>query len=197
MLVTEIVPFKKSRSKVLTDGDFAFVLYNGELKKLRISEGAEITEEKLNGTILPLLNRRARERVVYLLKDMDKTEAELKRKLREACYPESCIEAAVSWAREKHYVDDERFASGYAEYHSAGKSRKKLLYDMILKGVPREIAEKTLEAKPVDEEEQIRRELAKRRYDPETADIDAKRKMTAFLARKGYSWDMIGHILNR
>jgi len=193
MIVEKVQPFGKTRSKVLTDGDFAFVLYNTELGKFRISEGAVIPEEVKEKVLIPLLSKRARERVAFLLKDSDKTEARLRQKLKMSFYPECCIETAVGWAKEKHYVDDERFASCYASYHGSGKSRKKLLYDMMLKGVSRETAEKVLEDQPVDEEEQIRRELKKRRYDPESASPEEKRRMAAALARKGYSWDLISH----
>jgi len=195
MIITEIKPFGKTKSKVLTDGDFAFVLYKTEIRKLKLAEGEELPESELDEVIIPLLTKRARERIVYLLKDSDRTEAELVRKLRESCCPEPCTEKAIAWAREKHYVDDERYASCYAEYHSAGKSRRKLLYDLMQKGVAKEIAEKVLEEQPVDEEEQIRRELKKRGFDAENTNPDERKKITAALARKGYSWELIEHFL--
>lgn len=195
MQITEIIPFGKTRCRVLTDGDLVFVVYKGELRRLHLTVGAELAEETIGKVLLPMLTRRARERLVFLLKDADKTEAELRRKLREGGYPESCIEGAVAWAREKHYVDDRRYAAWYAEYHARGKSRRKLLYDLEARGISREIAEEILEAQPVDEEAQIRKELEKRHFDPLTAEPDTRRKFLAALARKGYSWDTIRRVL--
>ena len=59
------------------------------------------------------------------------------------------------------------------------------------KGVPREVAEELLETTPPDEEAQILRELRKRRFDPEHADLKERKRTAAFLMRKGYSWAQI------
>ena len=46
MLITGIEPLDKRRCKVLTDEDFAFVLYKGEAKRLGIRENAELSESE-------------------------------------------------------------------------------------------------------------------------------------------------------
>lgn len=52
-----------------------------------------------------------------------------------------------------------------------------------------------LENQPVDEEEQIRAELRRKRCDPASASPDERRKVIASLARKGYSWDTIERVM--
>ena len=39
MTVDRLEPLDRQRSKVFVDGDFAFVLYRGEIRKLHIEEG--------------------------------------------------------------------------------------------------------------------------------------------------------------
>ena len=91
MQIMAVTPFDKRRSKVLISEDFAFVLYNGEIRRYHIEEGAELTEERYRQILDEVLRKRARERAIYLLKEKDRTEAELTKKLREGFYPEEVI----------------------------------------------------------------------------------------------------------
>ena len=76
MIITEILPLGAKKSKVLTDEDFAFSLYRGEVKKMELEVGRELTADFLRTELYPLLIRRSRERLLYLLKQRDYTEAE-------------------------------------------------------------------------------------------------------------------------
>ena len=125
MIITEILPLGAKKSKVLTDEDFAFSLYRGEIKKMELEVGRELTAEFLRTELYPLLIRRSRERLLYLLKQRDYTEAELKRKFREGFYPEEIAELALDYGRKLHYVDDRRVAETYIRTRSSSKSYSK------------------------------------------------------------------------
>ena len=45
MIVTRTESLTKTKYKVDLDGQFAFVLYKGELSRYGVKEGAELTEE--------------------------------------------------------------------------------------------------------------------------------------------------------
>ena len=190
MKVDKIIPNGKTRSKVLFEEGLALMLYNSELQKFCIREGSDVSEETYRKVILPMLAKRAKERLVFILKSSDKPEAELRRKLKEGCYPEETIEEAITWAKSKHYVDDTRYVETYLRYHAEGKSRKKLMYDLQAKGLDRNLITNMLDEMEVDEDSQIEAELAKRHY---THDMDSKekQKIIAALTRKGYSWNAI------
>ncbi len=195
MIITEIIPYGKMKSRVLTDEDFAFSVYRTEARKLGLTEGRELTDAFLETVLLPLLTRRAKERVTALLEKQDYPEAVLRRKLRQSYTPEVCIDAAVEWAAERHYLDDRRYAENYLAWHAEGKSRRRLLSDLMAKGIDRDLAAELLEQCPVDEEAQIAGELRKKRFDPETADPKERQRMAAYLARHGYSWCQIENAL--
>ena len=190
MKVDKIIPNGKTRSKVLFDEGLVLMLYNSELHKFNIREDSDVSEETYRKVILPILAKRAKERLVFILKSSDKPESELRRKLKEGCYPEETIEEAITWAKSKHYVDDTRYVETYLRYHAEGKSRKKLMYDLQAKGLDRNLITNMLEEMDVDEDSQIEAELAKRHY---TYDMDPKekQKILAALTRKGYSWSAI------
>ena len=190
MKVDRIIPNGKTRSRVLFDEGLVLMLYNSELDKHHIFEGADITEETYEKTLLPLLTKRAKERLVLILKSSDKPEAELRRKLKEGCYPDRAIDETIAWAKNKHYVDDARYIETYLRYHAEGRSRRKLMYDLQARGLDRNHITNMLDEMEVDEDSQIEAELARRHY---THDMDPKekQKIIAALTRKGYSWSAI------
>lgn len=195
MKVIRIEPLDKRRRKVILDEGFALVLYGGELGRFNIREGGELAPEVYEEIIAAVLSRRARERMVYILKASDKTEAVLRTKLKEAFYPEAAIEAAILFGKEHHYIDDTRFAEQYIRYQSRKKSRRQLVYELQQKGVDREIITRCLEACPVDESQQVRTYLRKKGLEGRALSREEQQKAGMALARKGISWEVIRSIL--
>ena len=191
MQIMAVTPFDKRRSKVLISEDFAFVLYNGEIRRYHIEEGAELTEERYRQILDEVLRKRARERAIYLLKEKDRTEAELTKKLREGFYPEEVLELFKA----RHYIDDEEYGRRYLDNHSQKKSRRRLQYDLQRKGLDRDQIEELLEEIEVPEEDQIREFLQKKGYDPEQTDQKEKGKLMMALARKGFAYEAIRSVM--
>ena len=81
MLITDIVPMDKKRKRIILEDSSSFCLYNKEIKNLELEIDDQITEEKWI-KIEEILEKRAKERVLYLLNDMDKTEYEVSEKLK-------------------------------------------------------------------------------------------------------------------
>lgn len=190
MTITEILPLGTKKSKVLTDEDFAFSLYRGEVKKMELEVGRELTDDFLKTELYPLLIRRSRERLLYLLKQRDYTEEELRRKFREGFYPEEIAELALDYGRSLRYVDDRRVAETYIRTRSGEKSARYLKTALLNRGVDKELIEELLEAEAPDEGAQICRELKKRGYSPEL-DAKAEQRIYAALLRKGYTYGAI------
>lgn len=190
MRVLEIVPLDKRRCKVLTDEDFAFALYKGELKRYQIEEGAELTEQ-VRGEITEMLCGRARERALYLLQARDRTEQEIRRKLREAFYPEEAVARALEFLREYGYVDDLEYGRRYVETYGRRRSLARIRHDLTRRGLDRRQVEELLRGAPTAEEEQVRAFLAKKHYDGRTCTPEQRRKLTASLQRRGYAYGVI------
>lgn len=70
MIVTKITEVSKSRKKIEIDGEFAFVLYKGELSVYGIKENCEIKEEDYQGIMTKILPKRAKLRAMNLLKSV-------------------------------------------------------------------------------------------------------------------------------
>ena len=196
MTVTLIEPLNKYKSKVFLDEDFAFVLYKGELRKYQIKEQAEISEELYREIVETVLSKRAKERVLFLLKSSDKTEFELRKKLIDGGYPQSAVDIAIAFVLKHRLIDDHSYAQRYIERFKKKKSKKQISYDLEKKGIHSEITELLFDENQIEEEEQIYHHLVKKKYDPETLDPVQRNKMVMSLGRKGFSYEKIKKVMD-
>lgn len=191
MEIVAIVPLDKRRSRILTDEDITFALYRGELGKYKVEEGRELSSSDYDKILREVLFKRAKERCLYLLKSRDRTEQEIRRKLKEGFYPEAAIDYAVAFLKEYKFVDDENYGRNYIRVYGSRKSRKQLEFELRDKGLGREEIRRLLDEQPVDEREQILRHLRKKKYEKGVTPPKERARIAAALARKGFSFDQI------
>lgn len=195
MWITEVVSLDKRRSKVLCEEGFVFALYKGEIRKYNIQAEMDLSDACYREIQETILCKRARERALYLLKNSDKTEAQIRRKLREGYYPDEVIDDVLEFLRQYHFTDDHRYGQQYISSYGSKKSRRCIAFDLQKKGLDREVIQELLEESELDEEEQIRRFLQKKHYVRGETTPKEYQKLTAALARKGFSYDMIHYIM--
>ncbi|MCX4306779.1 MAG: regulatory protein RecX [Acetatifactor sp.] len=200
MEVTRITGIGKGRYRIDIDEKSAFILYGGEIRRLGIREGEPLSEECLSEIREKILPKRAIKRAMNLLQKREYTTAGLREKLRSGEYPESCIEEAVAYVESYGYVDDQRYARDFITYNLDRKSRTRIEQDLMRKGIDREtvrvvFGELEEEGTEQDEPAMIRCLLEKKRYDGETATMQEKQKMYAFLYRRGFHADAINRAL--
>ncbi|MCC8138076.1 MAG: regulatory protein RecX [Clostridiales bacterium] len=218
--VAEIRKIGKGRYLLSLESGLQFPLYRQELAECGISisfAGNEEAEEdspvlfdrpdntarqdlipgemllKIRTEILP---KRARLRAMRLLEKMDRTEAQLREKLRQSYYPDFIIDDAINYVKRYHYIDDLRYARNYLEIHAAAKSRRLMEQELYTKGVPIEVVEQAAAGMDFpDEEKQIRTLLEKKHYDFSCEDKKQQQRACSFLMRKGYSMSAILRVL--
>lgn len=200
MQVTKIEELTKSRSKIYIDGEFAFVLYKGELRIHHVKEGENLTEEAYRAIMEEVLPKRAKLRAMNLLKNREYTTVQLRGKLEQGLYPQEVIEDALDYVASFHYTDDMRYALQYITCHENNRSRRRIEQDLQGKGIARETIQaawNTWESNggEQDEDGMIRRLLEKRGYSPDTADYTERQRQAAFLMRKGFSGESIRRVL--
>lgn len=201
MIVTDIVELTKSRSRVYLDGEFAFVLYKGELRLYHIAKDRELSEteyEEITGTVLP---KRAKKRCLMLLQKRDYTEEELRRKLREGEYPASCIDEAIEYVKSYQYVDDYRYCISYISCYGDKWSKQQIMTKLLTKGVDKNCILMAYEeacgrGDVASEEELIYETLRKKHFDISTSDRKARQKMYRHLLYKGFSAEGVNRIFH-
>lgn len=196
MIVTGLQEITKAKVKVFIDYEFAFVLYKGELRTYGIREEKELSKETYHMILDEVLTKRAKLRCMYLLKSRDYTRHELEEKLRKEYYSEEIVEQAITYVASYGYVDDIRYAKAYIHYAGKTKSRKQIEFDLMKKGVSKDVIisafEELNELEELEsEEELIRALLVKKHYKNEDATTEERRKIIGFLYRKGFSLDKI------
>ena len=141
MKITRIEEMTGSRSRVFIDGEFAFVLYRGELRTYHIVEGQELSMEDHDAILTQVLPRRAKLRAMNLLKNREYTEKQLRDKLCEGGYPEQIVEEALSYVESFHYIDDLRYATAYITCHEDTRSRRRIQQDLLGRGIAPDLLE--------------------------------------------------------
>ncbi len=195
MEIYKIEEYKKSRRLVyLDEGAAAFCLYAREVKKYELAEGREISGE-VYSEIIELLSKRARERCLYLLESMARTEKQIRDKLKEGYYPEEAIDYAVSYCKEKHYIDDTDYAERYISSKAGSMSKRMIEQKLYQRGIGKEVMELAFSEADIDETAALR-DLVQRKYG-DTSDLsyDEKQKLIKKLLSKGFSYDSIKQVI--
>ena len=118
---------------------------------------------------------------------MDRTEHQLREKLRASEYPEEVIEEAIEYVKAFHYLDDGRYAENFTRYKKEKMSRQQIKQKLMLKGISRDIISNAIEDEyDVDEAVHIRGILEKKHFSAESADEGEFRRVYSYLLRRGF-----------
>lgn len=201
MTVTQISEASKTRCRVYIDGQFAFVLYKGELRQFHIREGQEMPGESYRKITTELLPKRAKLRCMNLLQSRDYTRKQMEDKLKQGEYSQECIDEAIAYVESCGYIDDLRYARDFIEYHINKKSRTRIETDLARKGIKSDVARQAfgeLNELGVEQDEgaMIDDLLRKKHYCPDTATKQEQQRMYGFLYRRGFHADAIARALS-
>jgi regulatory protein len=193
MVVTGLLKVDNKRTKVTFDDESSFVLYNSEVRKYGISEEAEIDSDTVE-QIGKLLTNRARNRVLYMLGNSDKSSGDIARKLVDSGYPENIVRDVIGQLESYGYIDDERYVRNYIESVSGRKSRREILNYLRNHNINVRTIERVMGELYVDEHDAVRRLVAKKGYSMEefaSIGYDERNKIIQYLLRKGFSMETI------
>lgn len=183
---------------VYLDDGFLFKGKKWEIRKLNLDIDMLISPELYEQIYKEYGVRRCRYKAVDILSGSDKTEFELKRKLKDSYFAEEVIEEVIAELKRHHYVDDMRYASNFVNYKSGTKSRFQIISLLKSKGVDNDIINNVIanEYNSKDEYIIIRKQLNK------YADVDNNinrehiNKIYSSLVRKGISYSLIEDIIS-
>ncbi len=144
------------------------------------------------------LLRRCKERSLYLLSDMDRTESRMREKLRQSGkYGEDIIDETIDFLKKYSYIDDRRYAEKYIESFAGRKSLREIEKKLYERGVPMECIREAMDSFKNNEESagdaDYRAALAflrkKTGYGGTLSDSE-KKKLYAGLLRRGFSYEI-------
>ena len=196
MEVLSLVKLTKGRAKICLQGGTDFVLYKKEYESYGIEEGADLSEADYNQIVSEILIPRCKKRALHLLEKQDRSEKNLRDKLKEGGYSEEIIDIAIDYINDYGYLDDARMAASHIRFYQDSRSKLRLKQDLIGKGISSEVIDRVLEEEyTCDESELIEKLIMKKHYDKENATYEERAKMFRFLAGRGFSSDSINRVL--
>ena len=140
------------------------------------------------------------EAAVQFLATRPRSVAEIERHLRGKHYDGDAIDGAIDKLRAQRYVNDLDFARYWIEQraHFRPKGDRALVSELINKGVARETIDAALGDLPAESEvDRARRAIARALARWETfTPAERKRKIHAFLAARGFDYDVIEEIID-
>ena len=185
--VTTCTALGKGKYRFHLDNGTELVLYRGEARQFQLQEGKTLSDEEEHQLIYEVLGKRAKRRTMHLLEQMDRTEQQLRDKLKQGGYPQACIDLALEYVKSFHYVDDYRYACTYIRYRQERMSRYQLKVKLYGKGVPSDLIDRALtECYEGDEIEQIIHLLEKKKFDAQNADTKEFTRVYQYLMRRGF-----------
>lgn len=153
--------------------------------------GVEITEEQLETLLAQSQYNRARERALYLLGLRDYACGELEKKLYTEATPEVAA-SVVDRLREVGLLDDARYAVRLARHLSEYKQypRRRIEQELRHRGIDPATVSDAVAALGGEDFEQALALLEKKYYNKLSTPED-RRRVTAALARRGFSYGAI------
>lgn len=203
MLITSLEYLGRSKVRIYMDGEFAFPLMREDIIQYDLKEGLELSKDAYELILGEGVLRRAKLKALAILKYMDRSEQELRKKLMEAEYPKDVIDMAIDYVKGYGYIDDSRYASSYIRHRKNTKSKSMLTAELYNKGIRRDIIETalTLEYNLAQEEDPeliaIKKVLTRKSIIPEDLTWEEKQKLLASLYRKGFDIEKIKQVLKK
>lgn len=196
--ITKISPQKnKDRVNLYSDEEFIAGIDNSLLLEYGLSIGEELDDVLLKKLEAADEIKKALNKAYRFLSYRPRSENEVRSKLSER-FAEEVVEKAVNKLKKLHYVDDSDFVSFWIEGRGNSRGPALLRSELLKKGISKSLVDEVL--KGADRETMIdnafRLITGKRKYQnlgPE----DLYKKVAPFLARRGYSYDIIKEVIKK
>ena len=185
-----------NRVNVHLDGEFAFGLARIVAAWLRV--GQELSEVKIEQLVAEDGRERAYQQAMLFLSYRARSESELRQNLRKHEIPEPVIEQTLERLRQAGLANDDQFAQAWVENRNTfrPRSRRMMAMELKQKGLADEAIQSAVQN--VDDEASAYEAAQKRAARFKGLEWnDFRKKLSEFLARRGYSYAVIAPVVTR
>lgn len=185
-----------NRVNIYLDGEFAFGLARIVAAWLRV--GQELNEEKIGQLQAEDARERAFQQAMLFLSYRARSESEIRKNLRKHEIPEPTIDQTIERLRQDGFANDNQFAKAWVENRITfrPRSRRMMAMELRQKGLDDETVQSAIEA--VDDEASAYEAARKRSTRLKALEWqDFRKKLSEFLARRGYSYSVIAPVVTR
>lgn len=190
----------EARVNIEIEGTFAFGLHVDIVLGHYLSVGTELSAEKIEQLQQEDEVKKAITAALNLLSFRPRASGELQRKLREKGYSAESAEAAIKRMLELGYLNDADFADRWIENRQEHKprSRKLLQQELRQKGIDSDTIDDALAEIEIDEVTDALELARKKANSMQALDQQTRhRRLSGFLGRRGYGYDVIRKVLEQ
>ena len=185
---------RADRYSVYVDGKYVCSFSEGELLKLGLHSGQELTGGELENLKDDSTRDKAYMRAIDLVSRRPRSEWEMRDYLRRKDYSQEIIDELLNRLSNNGLIDDEDFARRWVENRRLLKSvsRRRLRQELKQKRISDDIIDQVLESDETDEREVLRELIEKKRKQAKYQD---DLKLMQFLSRQGFNYDDIRQVM--
>ncbi|MEM1044011.1 MAG: RecX family transcriptional regulator [Bacteroidota bacterium] len=201
--ITRLVQQQRNaeRVSVFIDGTFAFGLALDLAVRAGLRKGQPLTVEAQQALLDDEERLRAKAAALDYIAYQARTEEEVRRKLARKGFPDHVADEAVARMRELGYLDDEAYARAYARGRLAGRGHgpQRIRSDLRKRGVASKTIDTVLDE--VVEQDDLREAALQHgrkrwvRLQREADPRKRRKKLSDFLVRRGYGFDLIREVV--
>lgn len=186
-----------NRINVYLDGEFAFGL--SRIVAAWLNVGQMVNEEKIQQLQAEDTAEVAFQRAMRFLAHRPRSERELVQKLQTLGFEPAVVQATIERLKNSGYLDDRQFSKLWVENRNEfrPRSRRVLALELRQKGVAEDVIQNTLSENPEEEALAYR---AASRYVRRLEGLEwrmFRNRLSAFLARRGFSYGTISSVVRR
>lgn len=166
--------------------------------KLGLKVEQELTDSEIEKIVSRSEFQKTLDKLLRFATLRPRSEREVGMWFRRRMVHESLFLKLLSKLRKLELLDDAKFAKWWVgqRLQFRQKSKRELVYELKAKGIDKDVIDDTLVGVDIDEQKIAGKILAKKRYKWEKLSSEqANKKMSEFLARRGFSWDIIKSVL--
>jgi regulatory protein len=198
-IITRLVQGKKNPNRVnlYLDDTFAFALSIDEVARHNLKKGLELTAAQIDNLRETDESEYVYAKILNFLSFRPRTIKEVRERLKkyEVSDPTK-QQLLIDRLKSKGYLDDLAFAKWFIESRNAHRPRsvRMLSQELLSKGVSREdLVVVTREMG--DESIALKQLLTKKLHSPHVLEIAERQKISAYLARLGFSWGLVKEVV--
>jgi len=189
---------KKNRFNIYLDGKFVFGLPAEILVKENLSVGRELSSREINNLIFKNRLGKSLDRVYHFLSYRPRSEREVWDYLKKKEVDRKVAGKVINKLEKLGYIDDLEFTRWWVEQRSIFRPRGKraLMMELWQKGVEQEVIDQVLD-ELVDETVLAKKAVKKKIVTWQKLPWrERRRKLSDYLARRGFSWEAIKEIVD-
>ena len=195
----EIQKNNKDRVNIYLDGEYALAI-NAELvykENLKVKDDVDIS--KLQEIAEKESYIRCKESAIKIIERSYKTEKEIRDKLKQKGYEEKQINNSIDFLKEYNFINDNTYAKAFIKDKLSSKGSQKIKYDLMKKGIAKDIIEENLIKVDKNEEKEVALNVGRKKYESirrkERDNYKLSGKLYRFLISRGYAYDIVKDVV--